>query len=83
MPHVIQLDWATEEGDPVADAQAAATKHNLEFELIALEGPGGGWPLCQFKGDRDDIVQLLADYCDGDEEEVSDLEASIEEVNGD
>ncbi|UNA02456.1 hypothetical protein [Serratia phage SP1] len=68
----IQLDMA---GDVVDndivfddDTKLSDCVDNLKITIINENGPGGGWPIVELEGDREDIIKYLdTHYCvDGD-----------------
>jgi len=71
----VDLDWTdsdsfeSDESDRVVGAMDmagfAADTFGLTHELIDPRGPGGGWPIIRFTGERDAIVKLLRYYFAG------------------
>lgn len=49
------LDWRV-------NVPAAAGAYKLSCRLLAEEGPGGGWPLFQFTGPRDEADRFIKEW---------------------
>lgn len=41
---------------------AGAKYESLTIDVLAVEGPGGGWPLVQFIGPQEDLDRLIKFY---------------------
>lgn len=62
------------------DLKKLLKKNKVDMKIITMNGPGGGWPVVELSGDKEDLIKVLADcdygWCDEDMEEF------IEEANG-
>lgn len=68
----IELDWANEDADDLeTDARIVAVRFNLTMDIVAEEGPGGGWPVYRFEGRCSDIVAMLCDYAPNEHDRAS------------
>lgn len=43
-------------------ANKLGKKHNCKVKLISKRGPGGGWPVFEFEGSKEDIKKLENEY---------------------
>lgn len=77
----IQLDMA---GDVVGydivfddGSKLSESLGKLKLTILMESGAGGGWPLVEIEGDRDDIINFLRnEYCDCED----DVQFHIDEV---
>lgn len=76
----IELDVCSDgEATPEDAARLLGHQHGLVVHVVVEDGPGGGWPVCRFTGERKDIAEMLMVYCDGDVEEATFLAEDIKE----
>jgi len=63
----VQLDIAvepedTKRGDVHANTVDWASKYGCTARLIKKNGPGGGWPVYEFSGTKQNILRLVKNY---------------------
>lgn len=77
----IQLDVAVElsNADEVKELNETLAEHNLTYNVLTEHGPGGGWPLIEVEGNREDIEKYLIVYCGGDKSQAFDYHEHIED----
>lgn len=76
----IQLDMAGDviDNDIVFDDDSKLSESaiGLSIKIVTESGSGGGWPIVELEGDRQDIINFLTnDYCDDE----ADVEFFVEE----
>lgn len=55
----VELDWADD-----VDSALAYEAAGFQVTVVDPHGPGGGWLVVRFRGPREKIATLLADYHD-------------------
>lgn len=60
----IELDVAYDKD--ISEVGEFAQEHGVEYKIIEEHGPGGGWPVVQFTGNKENMKNLVLAYADGD-----------------
>lgn len=69
----LELDVASV-GQELLDFLAEATeKHGLMYAIMALKGPGGGWPCVEFVGKRNALKSFYIEQYGGDENDFEEF----------
>ena len=55
----IQIDVAYEDPTEMVTLTGDAYKRGLEVKVISECGPGAGWPVLEFSGDGQEILEFL------------------------
>lgn len=53
-----------------AALERAFKDYDLTYEVITRHGPGGGWPIVEITGDREELVRWLINIYDDDNLEL-------------
>jgi len=64
----VQLDVCFEDGETIDEViKNLELEYGIEAKVVAISGPGGGWPVVEFSGDPIGLEGLIRNvFCDED-----------------
>ena len=78
----VELDVAIEYGTKEwCEFVHTIIHHDLKYELIEEDGPGGGWPCIEISGQIDDLKKWFFDNYSKDEDDWDYLVLELGQVN--